>query len=266
MSQYSWATCPEAVRTQVHQFREHAQAIIGMPFIGLYLHGSLAMGCFNPTRSDIDLLVVTAESMNVSTKRKIAEMLLRTSMTPNAIEISFLVESAMHPFSHPLPYDFHYSETWREDLSATLQNGEWQTWNEEQKTDADLTMHITVINNRGICLYGKPIREVFPAIPAEYYTIALFSEFQWALQQLLINPTYFILNACRIYAYTREGSILSKDEGGTWGLRVLPEDHHALIQQALNTYRSGTNKEPKYPPRALDTFATYIQECIYTQS
>lgn len=263
MSQYSWATCPEAIRAQVNQFREHAQAIIGVYFVSLYLHGSLAMGCFNPASSDIDLLVVTAEGMTVNTKRKIAEMLLHTSMAPNAIEISFLVEPAMHPFTHPLPYDFHYSETWRDEISIALQNGEWQTWNDQQKTDADLTMHITVVNNRGICLYGKPIREVFPVIPAEYYKIALFSEFHWALQQVLINPTYFILNACRIYAYLREGSILSKDEGGSWGLRVFPSVYHALIQQALTLYRSNSDEEQKYLPTALDSFTNYMNERIY---
>lgn len=263
MSQYSWATCPEAVRAQINQFREHTQAIIGIYFSGLYLHGSLAMGCFNPARSDIDLLIVTAEGMSVTTKRKIAELLLRTSMAPNAIEVSFLVESDMHPFTHPLPYDFHYSEAWREDLSAIIQNGEWQSWNDEKKTDADLSMHIMLMNNRGLCLYGKPIREVFPEVPIEHYKIALFSEFHWALQQIRINPTYFILNACRIYAYLREGSILSKDEGGTWGLRVLPSEHHAIIQQALNTYRETNTEEMKYPPHALDTFTIYMQEQVY---
>ena len=34
------------------------QAILGNRFVGLYLHGSLAYGGFNPETSDIDFLVV----------------------------------------------------------------------------------------------------------------------------------------------------------------------------------------------------------------
>ena len=30
---------------------------------GIYLHGSLAMGCFNPNKSDIDLIIVIKNNM-----------------------------------------------------------------------------------------------------------------------------------------------------------------------------------------------------------
>ena len=33
---------------------------LGSHLVGVYLHGSLAMGCFNPEASDVDLLVVAA--------------------------------------------------------------------------------------------------------------------------------------------------------------------------------------------------------------
>lgn len=31
---------------------------------------------------------------------------------------------------------------------------------------------------------------------------------------------------------------LSKDEGGLWGLVILPAEYHALIQKALDVYRA----------------------------
>lgn len=107
MSQYSWATCPEPIQTQINTLVERLQLIIGDNFAGIYLHGSLAMGSFNPRHSDIDLLVVTREGMTVETKREIAQFLLVSSQSPAPIEISFLVEEQIHPFRHPLPYDLH---------------------------------------------------------------------------------------------------------------------------------------------------------------
>lgn len=35
---------------------------------GIYLHGSMAMGCFNPEKSDIDLIVVIED--NISDRQK----------------------------------------------------------------------------------------------------------------------------------------------------------------------------------------------------
>lgn len=261
MSQYSWATCPESVTAQIQQLREHVQNILGTNFVGLYLHGSLALGCFNPLQSDIDLLVVTDQVMRTDIKYQIAKLLLGASMAPTAIEISFLVKSIISPFQHPLPYDLHYSEDWREDFTSALQTGAWRTWNDEPHTDVDLTAHVTITVNRGVCLYGRPIKEVFPDVPTHYYRTALLTDFDWSLPQATIIPTYFILNACRTCAYLQEGSILSKDEGGTWGLRVLPPQFHKLIQQALNVYR-GDGEVQKYQPRALDTFVNYMQERI----
>jgi len=71
-------------------FRDALADALGSNLAGLYLHGSLAMGCFNPACSDVDLLAVTRRGMTVETKRRVAELLLKTSGAPSPIEISFL--------------------------------------------------------------------------------------------------------------------------------------------------------------------------------
>lgn len=52
------------------------------------------------------------------------------------------------------------------------------------------------------------------------------------------NPTYIILNLCRVLAYRKEELILSKQEGGKWGLEHIPEKYAGLIQQVLDDYAS----------------------------
>ncbi len=261
MSQYSWATCPTAVKTQVNTFCAHLQALLETNLSGIYLHGSLAMGCFNPDRSDIDLLVVTARGMSIETKRRVVQLLLHASMAPSPIEISFLVEQQMHPFKHPLPFDLHYGESHREQYRQALINGEWMRWNDETRRDIDLAAHLTVTLVRGICLFGKPIKEVFPAVPAQYYAASIVDDFRWGRNRMAGNPVYFILNACRVYAYLIEGSIFSKDEGGSWGLLTLPGEYHSVIAQALEIYR-GSRKDEPFDVAALDLFATYMDEQV----
>jgi predicted nucleotidyltransferase len=261
MSQYSWATCPTAVETQVNTFCAYLQALLETNLSGIYLHGSLAMGCFNPDRSDIDLLVVTTRAMSIETKRRVAQLLLHSSMAPNPIEISFLVEQQMHPFQHPLPFDLRYSETWRERYHRELADGSWTQWNDTVHTDADLAAHFTIILNRGICFFGKPVKEIFPPVPARYYTASIMGDFADAREGRLTTPVYFILNACRVYAYLLDGSIFSKDEGGAWGLLTLPGEYHSVIAQALDTYRGNRNHE-LFDLAALDQFAAYMDEHV----
>jgi len=239
----------------------HLQVLLETNLIGIYLHGSLAMSCFNPDRSDIDLLVVTARGMSIETKRLAVQLLLRSSMAPNPIEISFLVEQQMHPFEHPLPFDLHYGESHREQYRQALISGEWMQWNDETKRDNDLAAHLTVTLARGICLFGKPIKEVFPAVPAQYYTASIVDDFQWGRNRIADNPLYFILNACRVYAYLLDGRIFSKDEGGSWGLLTLPGEYHSVITQALEIYRGSCEDEP-FDVAALDLFAAYIDKQV----
>ena len=48
---------------------------------------------------------------------------------------------------------------------------------------------------------------------------------------------YVILNLCRVIAYVKENLVLSKRQGGEWGLANLPDKYHVLIRDALDTYR-----------------------------
>jgi len=40
------------------RFTEMSKKILGNNLVGIYLHGSAAMGCFNPKKSDLDLILI----------------------------------------------------------------------------------------------------------------------------------------------------------------------------------------------------------------
>ncbi|HHT85033.1 MAG: nucleotidyltransferase domain-containing protein [Bacillota bacterium] len=42
----------------LERFVQQNRIILGSNLVGIYLHGSAAMGCWNPRTSDLDLLVV----------------------------------------------------------------------------------------------------------------------------------------------------------------------------------------------------------------
>ena len=42
----------------IDRLTDRCREILGGDFVGLYVHGSYAMGCFNPEKSDIDYIIV----------------------------------------------------------------------------------------------------------------------------------------------------------------------------------------------------------------
>ena len=51
-------------QTLLDKFTHAVKEITGEKLTGIYLHGSLAMGCFHPEKSDIDLIVVVSENLS----------------------------------------------------------------------------------------------------------------------------------------------------------------------------------------------------------
>src|SRR5579885_2029155 len=163
----------------------------------------------------------------------------------------------MHPFRHPLPYHLHYSESWRQKMSDELADGSWRRWNEAQRYDSDLSAHLTIIHHRGVTLYGPVATDILPKVPAEGYIKAIVGDYVDARDTSMQNPVYFILNACRVHAYLSKQQVLSKDEGGVYGLKTLPPEFHSLISQALETYRGGCAETP-FDNDELARFAAYM--------
>lgn len=51
--------------TVINSFVEKSKEILQDNLVGVYLHGSAVMGCYNPAKSDIDLTVVVKESIEI---------------------------------------------------------------------------------------------------------------------------------------------------------------------------------------------------------
>lgn len=236
--------CPAEVRDQVDGLLLRWRSLLGDSMVGVYLHGSLALGCFNPARSDIDLLAVTEEAVTLPVKRLIVEHLIAVSGKPRPVEVSFLARAHLHPWRYPTPYDLHYSEAWRERYAADLSSGAWESWGLEERTDPDLAAHVTVLNARGILLAGRPIPEVFPSVPRADCLDSVTRDLREGMESSPADPVSFVLNCCRTLAFLGEGRVLSKEEGGAWARAALPPACRGIVEAALRAYRGEAASMP----------------------
>ena len=257
MGLYNWATCSKVIQAEVNTVLAELPRLLGQNLLGIYLHGSLALGGFQPARSDIDLIVATRQRLDLEARRASITFLLRVSKMPSPLDINFLAEQDMVPFQHPLLCDLHYSEAQREDYQLDLRNGGWKHWQNILRRDPMLTIQLAVLHQSGICLYGKPIADTLPPIPERDFRDAVVKDVQAALANPLHDPVSFVLNACRVSAYLSTGTILSKDAGGAWALANLPEQYHQLISQLLALYRGERPGRP-VGHAALNDFAAYL--------
>ncbi|MCH1625391.1 aminoglycoside adenylyltransferase domain-containing protein [Ferdinandcohnia quinoae] len=201
--------------------------------IGVYLHGSLAMGCFNTDSSDIDLLVVVKEKLPLSIKKVIIKEIIQLEeSTPSyPIEMSIITERTVIDFEYPTPFELHYSMAHKDKY---INDENYICGND---LDPDLAAHLVVIYNRGICLIGKPISDVFKPIDPHYYIRSILFDINDAIEAIVENPVYYSLNLCRVLYYLREKVVSSKKEGGEWGVRSLPSRYKTLISDALEKYK-----------------------------
>lgn len=215
-------------------FTHISQSIFGPNLTGVYLHGSLAMGCFNPQKSDLDLLLVVDEEPSDEAKLAFMEqvVLLNQEAPAKGLELSIVTKAAVKPFQYPTPFVLHFSPMhlgwFQQDPKGYVAH--------MKGNDPDLAAHCTILLQYGKVLYGAPIPEVFGEVPKTAYLDSIWQDISGAEEDILRDPMYITLNLCRVLAYVRQSRVLSKQEGGQWGLEHLPVQHHPLIQQALHCY------------------------------
>ena len=213
---------------------ERSREILQDNLVGVYLQGSSVMGCFNPEKSDIDLIVVVDRPLNDAAKKEYMDMVVElNALSPaKGIEMSIVLREVCKPFLYPTPFELHFSaghlEWYEKDPDDYI--------SEMKGTDKDLAAHFTIINNRGICLYGPPIKEVFAEVPCSDYMDSIWFDVEEAVEEISEYPMYLTLNLARVLAYKEEGLVLSKKEGGEWAIEHMAEEYHPLIMDAMREY------------------------------
>lgn len=171
---YQLSKLPKSIQGLLNEVKDGYLSILQDNLVSIYIHGSLAMNCFNPKSSDIDFLVVISEKLDVPTKKKIIKLLLNLSESAPAkgLEMSIILQRDLDDFKHPTPFELHYSNFHKEEYKK---NPNYICGNDE---DPDLAAHITGTINRGFCLHGEPIGKVFKSIPESYYIDSLIYDLE----------------------------------------------------------------------------------------
>lgn len=245
----------------LNKIKASYQKILKDNLVGIYIHGSIAFKCFNWDKSDIDFLTVVSHAPSLQEKEALITVLLEleTQCPPKGLEMSVVLERVCNHFQYPTPFELHFSNAHKEKCLMDL-----ETYCLEMRgVDRDLAAHITVVRQVGITLCGKNIREVFGEIPKADYLDSIKYDIENAVNEMDENPVYIILNLCRVLAYIRDGVVLSKEQGGIWGVKNLPETYGTVITDAKNSYCG--NHPFTIDTEAKHCFAEYMLSLIFAK-
>lgn len=195
------------------------------PLVGIYVHGSAALGGFGPA-SDLDVLAVADDETDVDWP-EVGRALLRDSLHGRPLELSVVTRSAAARPTAPWPYLLHVNSG--EDRYVIGDGG-----------DPDLISHYAVVRAAGVPLFGPDPASVVGAVGRGVLLRYLRDELEWGCAEA--DQRYAVLNACRAVAYGEDGVLLSKLAGGQWMLdRTGPDP---LVITAMQSQRDGADQGP----------------------
>jgi hypothetical protein len=181
--------------------------VLGPALVGLYLHGSAAMGGWSAEHSDVDLLGVVARPLDRRAKRVISARLHHPSLVgpaPAGLALSLVTAAvAADPPRRP-PFELHVSTG---PSPQTHLGG-------PAAADPDLLLHFAVCRRAGITVAGPDPVEVFAEPPRSWLLERAAAELRWAVRHGTF--TYRVLTACRAWRYLEDDVLGAKVDSARW--------------------------------------------------
>ena len=216
---------------------------LGRALIGVYLHGSAALGDYHPARSDIDILAVCAQPVGDEERARLGADLGRDALPCPAgagLEFSLVTRAAARDPARAPSYELH---GWDDDGRVRPGGG---------RGDPDLPLHFAVVRQIGLAIWGPPPADVVREVPRQEQIRLVADELGWTVANA--SPSTQVLTACRSWALHADGRFRSKRDAAKWALR-----HGAppVVAEVLADHRDARESSPD--PRAVAAFVASVR-------
>jgi aminoglycoside adenylyltransferase-like protein/nucleotidyltransferase-like protein len=234
---------------------------LGSALIGVYLHGSAALGDYEPARSDIDILAVCAAPLGAGERAGLGARLGRDALPCPAgaaglgarlgrdalpcpagagLEFSLVTRAAARDLRPAPAYELH---GWDED-GRVGPGGE--------RGDPDLPLHFAVVRQTGLVVCGPPPADVLREVPRDEQMRLVGDELDWAVGNA--SRSTQVLTACRAWALSVDGRFRSKRDAAGWALR---QGAPPMVAEVLADHRAARESRPE--PEAVAAFVASVR-------
>lgn len=210
------------------------RTVLGEKLLGLYAAGSLAIGDFDPARSDVDVVGVLSADVDAAEYDALARAYeaveLRHQAWRGRLEVrSASVATLNDPAGGGEILSISPGEPFNRRVSDIRWQGDWY-----------------LVREKGIVLYGSPAAEVIAPISQEAFVASVRANVaswnEW-IEEMRGRQglAYALFALCRALRTVTHGDQLSKVGAARWAAGELPA-WAGLIQRAI-TWRMGEDGE-----------------------
>jgi streptomycin 3"-adenylyltransferase len=201
--------------------------------IGVYLYGSAVTGGLR-INSDIDILVITNQSLSKSTRKDLKDKLMLISgKTGNInkirpLEVTVVCQKDIVPWHYPPKYEFMYGE-W---LRKRFEEGQIP----ESSYDPDLAILLAQARKNSINLLGPTATEVIESVPMIDIRRAIKESLPKLLANIKGDERNVILTLARMWLTVSTGEISSKNLAAEWAIPQLPNKYAYMLDLCRKAY------------------------------
>jgi Domain of unknown function (DUF4111) len=253
----AWPTAWEEVNRAVERLLGGLRAVLGDGLVGLYLHGSLALGDFYPPASDVDFLAATAGPVEEPAFGRLGELhaaLKAAGGWTARLEGVYLPRAALRrhdPAAGRVPT---VGSDWGFGLGRPGPTWVLDRW---------------VTRERGLVVAGPdPRRLIDPIGPGELRAAVRASLLEgwadWVRDPGWLRPRAYqgfaVLTMCRDLYALEHGVLVSKPAAAAWAVRRLEPPWPALVERAL-AWRPDRDRDDQALPETL-RFVAWVVERV----
>lgn len=238
---------------------EVIEELLDSILIGIYLYGSAVMGGLR-INSDIDILVITNQSLPEKIRRDLTNRLMLISGkigNTNAIrplEVTVINKNDILPWHFPPKYEFMYGEWLREQF----EKGEIP----RSTYDSDLAILLAQARENCITLFGVNAAEVLEPVPIKDIQRAIKESLPGLIEDIKGDERNVILTLARMWFTASTNEIRSKDQSAEWAIPQLPEYHAALLDLARKAYLGERVDKWEGMETEVASFVNYMKKSI----
>ena len=195
--------------------------------LGLYLHGSAALGGLRP-HSDLDLFAVVAAPMSAAMPEALTRRLMPISGRGDPtgrsrpVELTIVAAGAVRPWRYPPALEFQYGDWWRPEYGR----GSFAPWT-SPNPDVAIAIHQVLAADRPV--FGPPPATLLDAVPWSDVRRSMLDGIPGLLGDLDGDEANVLLTLARILMSMSTGVIAPKDVAAAWAMeRLAPQNRPAL--------------------------------------
>ena len=228
MIQRNSPTAYPEVNVVLKNLLAHVQAILEDQVVGLYLYGSLATGDFEPSRIDIDFVVVTKQELPKSLITRL-EAMHQDLATGSGYAAK--LEGTYIPLNSLRRYEPNGPECLIVNEGCFYMAPQGSDWIIQQR----------ILREFGINVWGPPMADLIDPVHANDLRWAVQADLREWWAPMLQNPSrlneaeyqpYAALSMCRALYTMEHGAVVSKTKAAIWVENALGSKWATLIRQA----------------------------------